>query len=588
MPYINITETDNSQYNIDEITDDNIVYCPINAICGTYEPTLITSYEQFISTYGNTGCKDDRSYDYAKDILLSGFPVLCKRIGYDLITSSSPDTEGKANITLKENFGKGENQKDTTIKIYAKYHGTYMNGCLVSITIPQYITALGKKVSAVLTVRCNGTNIESAIVYSNTVLTESNSETVASEIANGLINGTYKYIDVSQNNIEDISKYFKIDNKNTSKKTYSANLLSGKDISNANNVVNDALLLAYGSYAEVKSSEETEEGIIRGKELYEKYLGFLKDKYIWEVKFITAGSFTYRTDDGIEAALNAPVPVDEQYTAMRKMYKSDITQQDTFKAMCDLCEERQDCFAVLDLAKDIDPSSTLKQFDNLDSSYASSYAPWTYDKLYSGTLAWMPPSHCFLTNLARSAQSKPIYYPPAGVNRMMCRRTAVTEYEIGAAIKDMWQQDAGHSVNPIMYIRGTGYTVYGQRTLVDLLSSAMGTTLKSVTVRFCSIEIKKAIFNTCINLTFEQNMLRTWNEFRSRVGSKLSEMKLNGALNDYQIIMDRTTISASDLNNNIARGRIKVSINDALENFEISFEISPSYVSFDSDDTIEK
>jgi|GEM_PF-2925917 len=547
MPYININEIDNTQYGLSEVTNDNIVYCPINAICGTYEPTLIKSYDDLVKTYGNTGCIDDISFTYVKDIILSGFPVLCRRIRY---TDVKPDdTDYPADYP--ELAGRARRMNPANLNyIAAKYHGTYLNDCIVNIDL--VVRSVTKKVTANETSTVEQTvmnvvfrNERGAILEAASFIADGNykgskSSEVFKSLNTQLENYEFNYIEFSVNNY-------------TESPAGTNTLMDGKDLSDEEGEVSEMI---------IKSYNET-------SSLYDYYLGFLNDKYLWEVKFITAGGYTAKSTDGT---------IDPDETA-------------AFKGMIALCDPdlggRGDCFAFCDIPYGV-PSDDVKSHfsEKIDTTYAAAYAPWCYNKLYDGSKAWMPPSYTVLTNMAKYVSSgTPIYYPPAGVNRMKCRRTIKTEYEIGANILESWQPKLNDSqaINPIMNIRGAGYAVYGQRTLVNLVSPVIATSLKSVTVRICAIEIKKAIFNACIQLTFEQNILRTWNEFKSRVETKLLEMKKNGGLNSYQIIMDRSTISNSDINNNIARGIVRAAINDAVENFEIGFEISPSYVSFDEE-----
>ena len=543
MPYININEIDNTQYGLSENSNNNIVYCPINAICGTYEPTLITSYDDLIKTYGNTGCANDISFSYVKDIILSGFPVLCKRIEYSDVEKSGT---GKA-----DSYTEGTTSK--TVEAYAKYHGSYMNNVVIDLEIDE---KSGR--TAIVTVKKNGSIIESAVFYCS--LREDNSPTttdIALDLRSQILDYEFKYITFWDKEHPKNCNITASGNNAvlTKGRKFNCVLSKGKDLNDSDGKVSEFIMSAYIN----SQSNETN---------YEKYLNFLNDKYMWDVKFITAGGYTYPYSDTAQP--------DEKLT---------------FKGMVTLCKDRQDCFAILDIPLGVDPGDVKSHFDGttesgIDTTYAAAYAPWCYNKLYDGNKAWMPPSYTFLTNLAQSVKSgTPIYYPPAGVNRMTCRRTIKAEYEIGQQILNKWQPKTndGQCINPIMRIRGSGYTVYGQRTLINLISPVIATSLKSVTVRFCSIEIKKAIFNASVQLTFEQNILRTWNEFKSKVETTLLEMKKNGGLNSYQIIMDRSTISNSDLNNNIARGIVRCAINDALENFEIGFEISPSYVSFDEE-----
>ena len=72
----------------------------------------------------------------------------------------------------------------------------------------------------------------------------------------------------------------------------------------------------------------------------------------------------------------------------------------------------------------------------------------------------------------------------------------------------------------------------------------------------------------------------TLNEFKAQVEPLLFKMQSNRGLTDYQIIMDTTTISETDLAENRIRGIVRVSIVNAVEYFDIGFELEPSNVTF--------
>lgn len=280
----------------------------------------------------------------------------------------------------------------------------------------------------------------------------------------------------------------------------------------------------------------------------------VRDKYVYDLKFIASGGYI-DSNNVIASMMNT------------------------------LAMERGDCTAFPDIPEGTPRENVAKYFSKIDTTYSAAYAPWGYVKLSSGSKEWMPPSFIFLTALASSLSSNnPIWYAPAGVKRMICPKVLKTEYEIGGSTLSEWQ-DGEQCINPIMKIRGYGYAIYGQRTLhiSDQLSNNE-TALQQLHIRFIVNEIKKRVFNVCISLTFEANMDRTWNEFRSGVEPLLANMKSDRGLSDYRIIMDRSTISDEDLRNRKIKGIIKVSAIDATEDFDIDFSLSPSSVTFDSED----
>jgi hypothetical protein len=105
--------------------------------------------------------------------------------------------------------------------------------------------------------------------------------------------------------------------------------------------------------------------------------------------------------------------------------------------MVDVCEERADALAVIDLASVYLPSheqyasdastrigTTPTQAANnlrarrIDSSYGCTFYPWVQTRDEStGQLVWIPPSVAMLGVLASSEKASQLWYAPAGFNR---------------------------------------------------------------------------------------------------------------------------------------------------------------------------
>ena len=287
----------------------------------------------------------------------------------------------------------------------------------------------------------------------------------------------------------------------------------------------------------------------------------VSDKYLYDVKFVTSGGYTDAagTSNGINTA------------------------------MVELCEKRGDCIAFIDIPLGTASNNVVNYFSNsgINTSYAAAYAPWAYMKLSTGTTKWMPPSYIFLYTLAGSiSNGNRIWNPPAGVNRATVTTIVNPEYEIGSALLDAWQNDTNLCINPIMKIRNYGYVIYGQRTLYSVVNgdSEANSVLQELGVRITANEIKKLISDIAVSLTFEMNNIHTWNEFRGRLEPTLTEMKENGGIIDYQIVMDASTTYPADVDNNKIKGIVRVSISRAAEDFEIGFELHDSSVTFNDEE----
>ena len=292
----------------------------------------------------------------------------------------------------------------------------------------------------------------------------------------------------------------------------------------------------------------------------------LKDKYLYDVKFITNGGF-----------------VDEL------TYSSDITQIPSLKrryieeSMVDLAQSRGDCLAFLDVPFELDKSDVLEYFQHLSTSYATAYAPWVLFNLLTGTQKWCPPSFAALWTIARSVnRGNPVYAPPAGVNRANLSEAVDLGFQIPSEYIDTWQDNYVQFVNPIVYINGYGINIFGQRTLYSRVDASYdnSSALQYLNVRLVANEIKKQIFNTCIELTFEYNNLRTWLSFKSKMQPLLDTLLYNNHITDYEIIMDQSTMTDADIRSGRVIGTVRVAVASTAEKFDITFELMPNQVTF--------
>lgn len=286
----------------------------------------------------------------------------------------------------------------------------------------------------------------------------------------------------------------------------------------------------------------------------------LEDKYAYDFKFITSGGYASKT---------------------------------IFDGLKRLAVARKDCVVIGDTTNTTDYVTACNEFPidsflNSNDSYAAVYFPWCYVTLSSGN-KWVAPSYLVLDNIFANVQAGGnIYDPPAGVNRGL---TAVIKpaCEIGGVALDVLQSNnATHiCINPIMKIRGYGYTIYGIRTAYALkppysTDITIESALQQINVRIVANEIKHKIFDTCLSLTFENNNLLTWNSFVAQIQPLLNSMVSAGVLSDFAIIPSDLTRYSS------FTGTIKVAMIEAVEDFDINFEIYPSTVTFNENgDTVE-
>lgn len=300
----------------------------------------------------------------------------------------------------------------------------------------------------------------------------------------------------------------------------------------------------------------------------------LKDKYRYNITFITNGGYV---DDIIYAN-----EITKYYNNIGSAYRM------IEDSMLSLAESRKDCVAFLDVPYDLPMENVPSYFSHISTSYAAAYDPWGLVGLSTGVTKWMPPSFIQLYTHAKSIMNgNKMYLPPAGVRRAQATEVIKTNHELPSKYIKEWQDsDTPQFINPIIWINGYDYTIYGQKTLFSIVSASekYQSALQDLNVRLVANEVKKLIWATCINLTFELNTLMTWNEFRAKMEPTLSTMLGEGTLTDYEVIMDSTTMTQADLNSGHVCGTVRISVARAATDWDINFEITPNNVTFNEID----
>ena len=130
---------------------------------------------------------------------------------------------------------------------------------------------------------------------------------------------------------------------------------------------------------------------------------------------------------------------------------------------------------------------------------------------------------------------------------------------------DLYQAD----INPIQTDVGTGITIQGQKTLLKSLSA-----LDRVNVRRLLINIRRAVRNISNSLIFEPNRKETLDKFRARVNPVLEAIKSQGGVSRYKVIIDNTTTTQADIENNTIRGKIYIQPVRVAEFIALDFNIT--------------
>jgi hypothetical protein len=242
----------------------------------------------------------------------------------------------------------------------------------------------------------------------------------------------------------------------------------------------------------------------------------------------------------------------------------------------DMCENRGDCFYIMDLHTTPATEGSVTQIDEVvgyaasyDTSYACAYYPWV--KILdtnTNKIVTVPPSVLMPAVYAASDKTAAEWFAPAGLNRggipkavQVCDRTTHSDRD------DLYEG----KVNPIAAFPGQGIVVWGQKTLQTEASA-----LDRINVRRLLINIKKYFASISKYLVFEQNTSSTRNRFLNIVNPYLESVQQRSGLYAFEVVMDDSNNTADIIDRNILYGQIYLQPTKTAEFILLDFNILPT------------
>jgi len=131
------------------------------------------------------------------------------------------------------------------------------------------------------------------------------------------------------------------------------------------------------------------------------------------------------------------------------------------------------------------------------------------------------------------------------------------------------------NINPIAQFPAEGIVVFGQKTLQVTRSA-----LDRINVRRLMIFLKKEVSRIAARLLFSPNVEVTWNTFLGQVNPLMASVKTRFGLDDYRVILDKTTTTPDLIDQNIMYAKIFLKPTKAIEFIAIDFVITNSGASF--------
>jgi hypothetical protein len=279
-----------------------------------------------------------------------------------------------------------------------------------------------------------------------------------------------------------------------------------------------------------------------------------------------------------------------------------ITQNDITNKMISTCETRADALAIIDLDGGYVPSTenkdtfsdrlgsvstttSNKAARTIDTSYACAYYPWVQvEDPKTSRLLYVPPSVIALGTFGNSEALSELWYAPAGFNRGGLKSGGA-----GLTVTDVVERVTSsdrdklydHDINPIAKFPSEGIVVYGQKTLWEGGGvGAAGSALDRINVRRLMIYIKKEVSRIAATILFDQNNSVTWARFTGEVNPFLSDIQARYGLSDYRVVLDETTTTAHEIDNNIMYAQIYLKPQRAIEYIALDFIIASTGASF--------
>jgi phage tail sheath protein FI len=211
----------------------------------------------------------------------------------------------------------------------------------------------------------------------------------------------------------------------------------------------------------------------------------------------------------------------------------------------------------------------------LDSNFAAAYFPdVTLTDPNTNTNLVVPPSAVVLGALALNDKLGHPWFAPAGFTRGALVSTLEAKVKLSKSnMDDLYDVN----INPLVAFPGNssptgnpagGVVIWGQKTL-----QAAASALDRVNVRRLMIDLRRQVRDIAQTIMFEPSREATLAKFSSAVKPKLDRIQALAGIDKYKIMIDTSTTTKTDIENNTLRGKIIVKPVKALEYVSLDFVV---------------
>ena len=158
------------------------------------------------------------------------------------------------------------------------------------------------------------------------------------------------------------------------------------------------------------------------------------------------------------------------------------------------------------------------------------------------------------------------WFAPAGFSRGSLNNVEAASVKLSRKnLDDLYE----NKINPITSFPGTGLVIFGQKTLLEAASS-----LDRVNVRRLLINIRRAVRSVANSLLFEPNRVETLDRFNSLVNPILQRVQDKGGVDRFRVVIDTSTTTQADVENNTIRGKIFLQPTRTVEFIALDFVVT--------------
>jgi phage tail sheath protein FI len=245
--------------------------------------------------------------------------------------------------------------------------------------------------------------------------------------------------------------------------------------------------------------------------------------------------------------------------------------ENRFDAMLITDIEERDQFntVITSSAQSPHVNNTVVAFKNrvLDSSFAAAYFPdVTMQDPDTGGLVTVPPSVVTLGAYSLNDRVGHPWYAPAGFTRGVLNSVETPSVLLNRTnLDDLYDAD----INPLAQYPGKPLSIWGQKTLM-----ANSSALDRVNVRRLLIDVRRKVRNIANTLLFEPNRSETLDRFSRLVNPILQSIQDSQGVDRFKVIIDSSTTTQADIENNTIRGKIYLQPTRSVEFVALDFVVT--------------